>query len=77
MTRGPKRPDCEVCSRTVAQKAPCRRQRKPHPPAAPADEDTACEVFVPKKFGEALTADRVVLAEDDAADKRGDKHALV
>eukprot|EP00959_Pyramimonas_sp_CCMP1952_P227690 4760637-Pyramimonas_sp.AAC.1 len=61
----------------MAQNAPRRRQRKPHPPAAPTDEDTAHEVFVPKKFGEALTADRAVLAKDDAADKHGDKYALV
>eukprot|EP00959_Pyramimonas_sp_CCMP1952_P214134 4480350-Pyramimonas_sp.AAC.1 len=77
MTHSPKRPDCEICSRTTAQNAPCRRQRKPHPPAAPTDEDTAHGAFVPKMFGEALTADHVVLAKDDAADKHGDKYALV
>eukprot|EP00959_Pyramimonas_sp_CCMP1952_P140158 2933114-Pyramimonas_sp.AAC.1 len=49
----------------------------PHPPAAPTDEDTAYEAFVPKKLGEALTADHIVLAKDDAADKHGDKCALV
>eukprot|EP00959_Pyramimonas_sp_CCMP1952_P234644 4902729-Pyramimonas_sp.AAC.1 len=61
----------------MAQNAPCRRQHKPHPRAAPTDEDTAYEAFVPKKFGEALTADHIVLAKDDAADKHGDKYALV
>eukprot|EP00959_Pyramimonas_sp_CCMP1952_P397095 8320014-Pyramimonas_sp.AAC.1 len=61
----------------MAQNAPCRRQRKPRPPAAPTDEDTAYEAFVPKKFGEALTADLIVLAKGDAADKHGDKCALV
>eukprot|EP00959_Pyramimonas_sp_CCMP1952_P022901 481112-Pyramimonas_sp.AAC.1 len=35
MTHSPKHPDCEICSRTMAQSAPCRRQHKPHPPAAP------------------------------------------
>eukprot|EP00959_Pyramimonas_sp_CCMP1952_P107078 2238720-Pyramimonas_sp.AAC.1 len=61
----------------MAQNAPCRRQHKPHPLAAPTDEDTAHEAFAPKKFGGALTADRVVLAKDDAADKHGDKCAPV
>eukprot|EP00959_Pyramimonas_sp_CCMP1952_P256923 5367820-Pyramimonas_sp.AAC.1 len=61
----------------MAQNAPCRRQRTPHPPAAPTDEDTAYEAFEPKKFGEALTADHIVLAKDDAADKHGDKYALI
>eukprot|EP00959_Pyramimonas_sp_CCMP1952_P136449 2855573-Pyramimonas_sp.AAC.1 len=61
----------------MAQNAPCRRQRRPHPPADPADEDTAYEAFVSKKFGEALTADHIVLAKDEAADKRGDKYALI
>eukprot|EP00959_Pyramimonas_sp_CCMP1952_P430098 9008027-Pyramimonas_sp.AAC.1 len=61
----------------MAQNAPCRRQHKPHPPAAPADEDAAYEAVVPEKFREALTADHVVLAKDDAADKHGDKYALV
>eukprot|EP00959_Pyramimonas_sp_CCMP1952_P215438 4507431-Pyramimonas_sp.AAC.1 len=41
MTRSPTHPDCEICSRTMVQNAPCRRQRKPHPPADPTDEDTA------------------------------------
>eukprot|EP00959_Pyramimonas_sp_CCMP1952_P142446 2982117-Pyramimonas_sp.AAC.1 len=45
MTHSPKHPDCEIYSRTMAQNAPCRRQRKPHPPADPADEDNACEAF--------------------------------
>eukprot|EP00959_Pyramimonas_sp_CCMP1952_P289627 6057537-Pyramimonas_sp.AAC.1 len=61
----------------MAQNAPCRRQHKPHPPAAPTDEGTAYEAFAPKKFGEALTADHVDLAKDGAADKHGDKCALV
>eukprot|EP00959_Pyramimonas_sp_CCMP1952_P266370 5568888-Pyramimonas_sp.AAC.1 len=61
----------------MAPNAPCRGQHKPHPPTDPTDEDTAYEAFVPKKFGEALTADHVVLANDDAADKHGDKYALV
>eukprot|EP00959_Pyramimonas_sp_CCMP1952_P415667 8709453-Pyramimonas_sp.AAC.1 len=72
MARSPKHPDCEIRFRTVAQNAPCRRPREPHPPAAPAEEDTAYEAFVPKKFGEAPTADHVVLAKDNAADKRSD-----
>eukprot|EP00959_Pyramimonas_sp_CCMP1952_P179069 3743477-Pyramimonas_sp.AAC.1 len=59
MTHSPKHPDCEICSRTMAQNAPCRRQHKPHPPADPTDEDTAYEAFAPKKFGEALTADHI------------------
>eukprot|EP00959_Pyramimonas_sp_CCMP1952_P229533 4799076-Pyramimonas_sp.AAC.1 len=59
MTHSPKHPDCEIRSRTMAQNAPFRRQHKPHPPADPADEDTAYEAFVPKKCGEALTADHV------------------
>ena len=35
MTHSPKHPDCEVCSRTMLQNTPCRRQHKPHPPAEP------------------------------------------
>eukprot|EP00959_Pyramimonas_sp_CCMP1952_P142923 2992027-Pyramimonas_sp.AAC.1 len=35
------------------------------------------QALIPKKSGEALTADHIVLAKDDAADKRGDKYALV
>ena len=61
----------------MIQNTPCRRRHKPNPPPAPTDEDTQYEAFVPKRFAEALTADHVVLAADDAADRHGDKYALV
>ena len=56
---------------------PRGRQRKPSARAAPAADDAAYEAFVPKLLAESLTADRVVLADDEAANRRVNKIALV
>ena len=77
MTHTPKHPDCEVCKRTMIQNTPCRRQHKNNIPSAPTEDDVAYEAFVPARFGDSLTADHIVLAKDEAADKHGDKYALV
>ena len=61
----------------MIQNTPCRRQPKGKPPAAPTDDDVQYEAFRPTRFAEALTADHIVLAADDAADRNGDKYALV
>ena len=56
------------------QNAPCTR---PSAPAAPAADVAACEACVPDRFAESLTADRVVRADDEAADRRVDKCAFL
>ena len=61
----------------MLRNAPRKRKHKPNPTSKPTDEDLKHEAFVPKRFGEALTADRVANGKDEAADKHVDKCALV
>ena len=57
------------------QNTPCRRQHK-SASAEPTVDDTTYNAFQPKAFGEALTADHIVLARDEAADKYGNKYRV-
>ena len=61
----------------MIQNTPCRRKHRPNAPPALTDDATQYEAFVPKRFPAALTADHIVLAADEAADRDGDKYALV
>ena len=54
--------------RALTKNAPCRRRGKPTVPDKPTADDAAYEAFVPKRFAASLTADRVALADDEAAD---------
>ena len=61
----------------MIQNTPCRRRHGKHAPSEPTEDDTAYEAFVPKRFADALTADHIILAKDDAASRHGDKYALI
>eukprot|EP00959_Pyramimonas_sp_CCMP1952_P329811 6905386-Pyramimonas_sp.AAC.1 len=60
-----------MCARILVHNAPCRRGCRPNPPTNPIAEDAQYETFVPERFGEALTADHIVLAADHATNKNG------
>ena len=71
----PKDPHCEICRRAKATNRPARR----HPEmkdGRETPEDAACEQLVPRRFGDLITADHIILGERQAS-RAGDTVALV
>ena len=58
---------------------PARRriQHRAVEPAERTDDDTHVEEFVPKKFGDLITADHIVIGDELAHSSLGDVTALV
>ncbi len=71
LTHFPKLAGCPICQQSKMQRKPCRKATK--------DDDTlkAEEGKVPKKFGDLITADHIILTNPDEESIHGDKTALV
>lgn len=77
-THSPKDPSCEICRRAQAVNLPARRRRQRSPePVLRTEEDALVEDFVPKKFGDLITADHIVIGDEQAHSRHGDAAALV
>ena len=64
LTHFPKLSTCEICQRSNAQSAPCRRTRR-EPAGARAGMDEESDSERAAKFGELITADHAMLGDQD------------
>jgi hypothetical protein len=71
----PKDPSCEICQRAKATNRPARRKLDPAA-TSESPEDLAVEKLEPKKFGDLITADHIILRERQAS-RSGDTAAMI
>ena len=80
----PKHPFCDICNASKSQNTPHRRASShPDAPKIAADrppeqqDDDEFDQDIPKKFGDLITADHVVLGDELEFSRQGDSSALI